>query len=292
MYKPEIQQFYTPIIQQHIHPDLEVLDVKPIPGGCINNAQRLSTIKGEFFLKWNDGVPVDFFRKEFEGLNYLRKYSPLTIPKPIAVGKQEQIPYLLMEFIVPGKRAKIFWEDFGEKLGDLHRVTHETFGFYHQNYIGALKQFNEPEETWIDFFIKKRIMPQLKLAQSKKLIATNTISKFEILFQKLPEILTEEKPGLLHGDLWSGNVMIDAKGYACLLDPAVYYGNREIEIAFTQLFGGFDDTFYKAYFYNFPTAKGFEKRAEIYNLYPLLVHVNLFGGSYLSAVESVLKRYS
>ncbi|MEL7006538.1 MAG: fructosamine kinase family protein, partial [Bacteroidota bacterium] len=147
-------------------------------------------------------------------------------------------------------------------------------------------------ESWIDFFIKERLEKQLRLAYSRELVDNNFLHKFRSLYLHLPNILINEPPSLLHGDLWSGNYLINSHGNASIIDPAVYYGNREIELAFTHLFGGFDSRFYQSYQEAWPLESGFENRMEIYNLYPLLVHVNLFGTSYLSGVLQVLKKYT
>ena len=285
-------EFYTEIIQKHIHPSLEVLEIKPIQGGCINNAQRLSTIKGDFFIKSNRDVTTDYFEKEALALELLHKENIITIPRVLGTGEIAQTPYLLLEYIHSKHNKPDYWKDFGIKLAMLHRVTYDQYGLEFDNYIGSLPQKNAFEKDWVTFFIEKRLKEQLKLGKSKKLITNELESKFDALFNKLADIIPPSRPSLIHGDLWSGNVMTDSTGFVCLMDPSCYYANREIEIAFTQLFGGFDEAFYTSYFSEFPVEKDYEKRAEIYNLYPLLVHVNMFGGSYLNAVNSILKRYT
>ncbi len=284
-------EFYNQILQKHIASNVEMLETKPIEGGCINNAQRISTIKGDFFIKWNADVSPDVFEKESLGLELLRKQNIISIPQVLGVGTSDNIPYLLLEFIQPSKRKPDYWKDFGKKLARLHQVNTENYGLNYNNFIGSLTQNNTEKPKWIDFYIENRLKHQLKIGKSKKLISAAIEEKFERLFEKLPDLLIEEKPSLLHGDLWTGNVMTDTQGYVCLLDPAIYYGNREIELASTQLFGGFEPDFFSAYFQDYPMKKGFEKRFEIYQLYPLLVHVNLFGEKYLPALNSILKKH-
>jgi protein-ribulosamine 3-kinase len=284
--------FYNEILQKHIHPSLEVLEIKPMGGGCINNAQRVNTIKGDFFIKSNINAPKDFFEKEAKCLELLAKQEIITIPKVLGSGIISDTPYLLLEYINSGKRKENFWTDFGTKLARLHKVSQQNFGLDFDNYIGLLPQHNGFEKDWLTFFWEKRIKAQIEIGKSKKLITKEIEIKFDKLYEKLPELLVIEKPSLIHGDLWGGNVMVDTKGEICLMDPSSCFSHREMEIAATHLFGGFEKEFYNAYFQEFPVAKEIEKRIEVYNLYPLLVHTNLFGGTYMNAVNGILKRYT
>ena len=184
-----------------------------------------------------------------------------------------------------------FWENFGRGLAKLHKTTSDYFVLDHNNYIGSLTQSNRKRDNWIDFFVEERLGFQLKLARDSHLIDSGVLSAAEGLFNRLNEIIPKEQSSLLHGDLWSGNFMLGDQGEACLIDPAVYYGHREMDIAMTKLFGGFDHQFYEAYNQEFPMEKGWEQRMDICNLYPLLVHVNLFGGGYVSQLTSILKRF-
>ena len=179
----------------------------------------------------------------------------------------------------------------GARLAALHRCSKDFFGLDHNNYIGSLRQFNHQQTSWVNFFIEQRLNVQLKLAIDSGMMDSKWLNEFESLYAKLPAMLPEEKPSLLHGDLWGGNLITDEKGEPCLIDPAVYFGSREADLAMTKLFGGFDDEFYTSYQHTFPLQPGYDKRFDIYNLYPLLVHVNLFGGSYKSAVANILKAF-
>jgi fructosamine-3-kinase len=173
----------------------------------------------------------------------------------------------------------------------MHRQTNDKFGLDHDNYIGSLNQSNKFHSTWAEFFIEERLMPQLKIAFDNKIIQRSFTRLADQLFPRLHNLCPVERPALLHGDLWSGNFMPTQDGSPCIYDPAVYYGHREMDIAMTKLFGGFDDNFYDAYNENFPLEKEWLKRVDLCNLYPLLVHVNLFGGSYIRQAETTLKQY-
>ena len=261
-------------------------------GGCINQGGRLETSIGIFFLKWNDTKKFPgMFEAESKGLKLLHHQRAIRIPKVLAVGENGSYQFLLLEFIEQQSRSKKFWRQLGNCLASLHRNSFDTYGLDHDNYIGSLRQLNKQDSSWINFFIQQRLAVQVAQAVDSKLAGNNWIKHFDALYKKLPELLTDEKPALLHGDLWSGNLITDESGQPCLIDPAVYYGNRETDLAMTQLFGGFDETFYSSYHDDFPLLPGLEDRLEVYKLYPLLVHVNLFGTSYVPSVEGILRRF-
>lgn len=293
-----MNSFFKHIIETHISSDFSILNIQPVSGGCINSAFRLETSFGYFFLKYNQAQKQEMFEAEKNGLELLSKYSPIRIPKVIGNGIHEiignrvhdQKAYLLLEWVEKGAQSTDFWVDFAQNLAKQHRVTQSKFGLDHNNFIGSLSQINIPNNTWSDFFILKRLEPQIKLARNGNLIDSTTLSQFEVLFTKLDHLIPKEQPALLHGDLWSGNFMCGKDGKAVIFDPAIYYGHRETELAFTQLFGGFSPEFYQLYHESFPLEPGFDERLDIHNLYPLLVHVNLFGSSYLSGIKQTLKR--
>jgi protein-ribulosamine 3-kinase len=263
-----------------------------IGGGCINNAMKVQTNSGIFFLKWNDAKRYPkMFEVEAKGLTLLKETNTIGIPQVIATDEADSYSLILLEFIEPGKRIKNFWEDFGTALAQLHKNSTQLFGLEYSNYIGSLPQSNTQKKSWVDFFIEERLEKQIALAKNSGAINNSTIQQFNSLYKRLPEIIPNEKPSLIHGDLWNGNFMTGADGKAWLIDPAVYYGHREMDLAMSKLFGGFSDEFYESYHEVFPLEKGFEKRVDIPNLYPLLVHVNLFGGSYLSEVKNILSRF-
>jgi fructosamine-3-kinase len=166
-----------------------------------------------------------------------------------------------------------------------------AFGLDSDNYIASLHQKNHQTDNWADFFIEQRLEPMLGMAYFDKLIPLDFLKKFQTIYTKMNSLFPKEKPALLHGDLWSGNVICDQNGKPCLIDPAIYYGHREMDLAFSRLFGGFDSRFYEAYESILPLEPDFESRIGIYNLYPLLVHLNLFGTAYLPGIEKIIKRF-
>ncbi len=283
--------FYETILGDSLKQAFKVFDYASIGGGCIHHAMKVQTDQGLFFVKTNQANDSDMFKKEFLGLQTLREASELYIPDPLGYGIYSSKAYLITEFIESGPRKSDFWEEFGIGLARLHRRKSDRFGFDHDNYIGRLPQKNNFYRRWTDFFIEMRLEVQLKMAVDLHRVDASFSKKFKIFLNLLPGLLPEESPSLVHGDLWSGNFMTGSNGYAVLIDPAVYYGHREMELSFTQMFGGFERLFYESYHHEFPLTPGFDERVEIYNLYPYLVHVNLFGNSYLGGVERVISKY-
>ena len=263
-----------------------------IPGGCINHGGILVTSRGYLFIKWNDrsAFPA-MFEKEAKGLDLLRTTKTIRIPEVIGYDESEIFQFILLELIESKPRVTDFWKIIGQKLAVLHQHSSPSFGLDYSNFIGSLLQHNIPSSSWIDFFIHQRLEFQINLALENRKPVQSLKKKLEKLYLKLPALIPVEKPALLHGDLWSGNLISDQKGYPCLIDPAVYYGHRESELAYTQLFDRFDRIFYQSYEDVFPLERGFEERVDIYNLYPLLVHLNLFGGDYLHQAEAIVNRF-
>lgn len=283
-------------LQQHVEQLLgkSVLHFQSVPGGSINRAAKISTGEGRtYFLKWNASAASDMFPKEEKGLQLLQSAdSKLRIPEVIGSGSTEKrTGFLVIEYIQQGSVKSDSAHIFGRELASLHRHTSDQYGLDHDNYIGKLPQSNSTHENWIDFFIEERLQPQLQQALDAGKLPIQTENHFQNLYKNLPDILTNEPASLLHGDLWGGNYFFDASGQPVIYDPAVYYGNREIEIAFTHLFGGFSPGFYSSYNKNFPLQPRFNERKNIYNLYPLLVHTNLFGGNYARQVEQIAGRF-
>lgn len=274
--------------------DTSVATAISVGGGSINQAVKIETADQlTFFLKWNTSAPKDMFPKEKRGLELLAAAgSGIRIPKIITAERiNDNIDFLLIDFIQEGSRQSNSAEQFGRELAKQHKITADRHGLDYDNYIGRLPQSNEWHNNWIDFFIEERLKPQLKSAIDEGRLDNNISSNFQRLYKKLQALLSEEPASLLHGDLWGGNYFFDTDGEPVIYDPAVYFGNREIELAFTHLFGGFFAAFYDAYQQVFPLEPGFEQRKDIYNLYPLLVHTNLFGGSYVRQVENILKQF-
>jgi len=260
-----------------------------IYGGDINQSYRLAMTDTDYFVKINTADKIDMFNKEAQGLQTLSKTQSFVVPTVYKTGVFKHQSYLLMEFIEKLEDVSNP-ENFAQSLARMHRQTHSKYGFDTDNYIGELPQINTPSPHWIDFYIQNRLQYQIDLAGSK--IPAQIQSAFEKLYQKLPDLLPVEKASFLHGDLWNGNYFYNSQGQAVVFDPAVYYGHREVDLAMMSLFGGFERKIYEIYNEAFPLESGWKNRLKIYQLYPLLVHVNLFGISYLTSIEQILNEYA
>ena len=261
-------------------------------GGCINQGGKVTTSRDTYFLKWNDAKKFPgMFAAEARGLALLADANTRLVPRVIDTGPAERFQFLLLEYISPGRKAADYWEKFGLRLALLHKRSSDHFGLDHNNYIGSLPQLNRERTSWTEFFIHERLLPQLHMARDAGRMDHTLIKKFDALFNRLPSLLSEEQPSLLHGDLWSGNLMTASAGGPCLIDPAVYYGNREVDLAMTQLFGGFDPSYLESYDEVFPLTAGYAERLDLHNLYPLLVHLNLFGAGYRGQIDSIVRRF-
>jgi len=275
--------------------DYKISSVSRVSGGSINEAAKLDIEEvGPAFLKWNRTADPDMFEKEVSGLNLLRDAETgLRVPEVLLQGTVDgSTGYLLLEYIEDGRPGNRSAQDFGEQLASLHDHRGESFGLDEDNYIGRLPQSNNRHSDWINFFIDERMEPQLQMAMKSGKFGSAITGAFNNMYRKLDEIFPKDRPSLLHGDLWGGNFFYDTEGTAVIYDPAVYYGHREIELAFTHLFGGFPSAFYEAYNKALPLEPGFKQRKDIYNLYPLLVHTNLFGGSYARQVEGIVTQFN
>lgn len=268
------------------------LQVATVGGGSINYTYRITAGNNQFFCKINS--LTDFpglFDAEQKGLELLAQQQLIRIPRVIANERYGNNQVLILEWIEQGLQTEAFWETFGRQLAALHHQQQNRFGLDADNYMGALPQINEPTDNWIDFFINQRLQPQIKLAINHHLLETAHVAQFERLYHKLAELFPAEPAALLHGDLWSGNYLCDATGQPVLIDPAVYYGHRSMDLAMTTLFGGFDALFYESYAYHFPLPANYQQQWEVCNLYPLLIHLNLFGKSYLAGILNTIRRY-
>ena len=269
-----------------------------VHGGDANDAYELFLSDGKrLFLKTNRISNADFFRAEAEGVAAIKATETIRVPHIHAIGTGDGISFILMEYIDRAGAGRDFWEELGVSLAALHKAETSSFvnggkyGFKSDNYIGAGRQKNTPGNSWIEFFSECRLRPQLELASGY--FDSSTIMKANRLLDSLDRFLYEpERPSLLHGDLWSGNFMSDETGHPMLIDPAVYVGCNEADIAMTELFGGFDKRFYASYFKAMGAIPEYESRRDLYNLYHLTNHLNLFGGAYLPAVMRTIERYS
>lgn len=282
MVPKKIEEQIKDIIRSDIGGKSSLLDFSAVSGGSINNCFKIITSSGRFFLKYNKNSSIEMFEVESRGLDLLRESSSFYIPKVVSYKKN----YLLMEFIEEEKKDGHFWEKFGRRLSEMHKKTNSYYGLDHNNFIGSLAQKNNFVNRWSDFFINQRLMPQLSLGS----FSNDFLLSFDKLFVKIDSFFPKEPPSLLHGDLWSGNFLVSSS-LPVLIDPAVYFGFREMDIAMSKLFGGFDSSFYSSYNEQNPLSDGWEDRLDICNLYPLLVHVNLFGGSYYNQVKRILTRF-
>lgn len=264
----------------------------PATGGCINNGGIAIFDQEKVFLKWNSANDFPgMFEAEARGLDLLRKGS-LKIPFIIGIQQTNKYSYIILEPIYEGASSANYWENLGSGLADIHKLSNDVFGLDHDNYMGSLAQANDPFQNWIEFFIEKRIKPQVALAYNHQRLTNTDLLAAESFYKHLEDILPSEKPSLVHGDLWSGNIMRSETGQPVLIDPAVSFSHREVDLAMTKLFGGFDSKFYKSYHEAFPLVNGFENRIKIYQLYPLLIHLNLFGRSYYNQCHSILSNYA
>jgi protein-ribulosamine 3-kinase len=274
-------------------PPLAELRMQQIGGGSINAAYQLSTLhNARWFAKFNHIASFpDLFPGESDGLALLRHNGAIRVPETIACLQGDGYQLLLLEWIDSGLRTPGFWKVFGEQLAALHRQTARIFGLPHDNYMGALPQDNSPSPDWITFFIKRRLEPQLRLATDAGLLDKTVLQHFQGLYARLPDLFPTEPPALLHGDLWSGNFLCDTNSRPVLIDPAVYYGHRSMDLAMTTLFGGFEKPFYEAYNHHYPFPPDHRRQWDICNLYPLLIHLNLFGPSYQSQILNTIRSF-
>ena len=260
-----------------------------VSGGDINQAEELTLADGRVvFAKTNARADPAMFPAEARGLAWLAEAGALRVPRVLAVSG-EAPSFLVLERIVAGRRRPDFDEALGRGLAALHRFGAPTFGLDHDNFIGRLPQSNAPAPTWAEFYRARRIEPQLRLAADEGLASPRMLRGGERLLAAMEELVgAPEPPSRLHGDLWGGNLLVDEAGAPCLIDPAVHGGHRELDLAMMRLFGGFGPRVFAAYHEAHPLAPGHEERVPLYQLYYLLVHVNLFGGSYVASVERAL----
>lgn len=263
-----------------------------VHGGDINEAYLLYSTNRKYFLKVNQSSKYPgMFEKESVGLNALWTNGNLFVPHVIKNGIVQDQQYLLLEWIETGKPTADFWEAFGAGMALLHKQPQSNFGWEHDNYIGSLPQKNTKHKLWDLFYTECRIMPLVMQLGDTGVFDRNDISAAELFCKSAQQLFPGESPALLHGDLWSGNFMINQKGSAAIFDPAVYYGHREMDIGMTKLFGGFDERFYHAYNEVYPLEQNWKQRLPLTQLYPVLVHALLFGGHYVQNARAIIKNF-
>jgi fructosamine-3-kinase len=269
-----------------------VVGARPITGGDINRAEAVTLGDGRrLFVKTNAHEPPGMFAAEARGLAWLAEARALRVPEVVAHGPG----FLALELVVAAPAARDFDERLGRGLAALHRYGAPRFGLDEDNFIGRLPQDNaavmDADDAWATFYRARRLEPQLRRAVDGGLSSARLRRGFERLFSSLAELVgPPELPARLHGDLWGGNLLCDDAGAPCLCDPAVYGGHREIDLAMMRLFGGFSARTFEAYDEAWPLADGHAARVPLYQLYPLMVHVNLFGGGYVGQVEALVDR--
>lgn len=272
---------------------IKIEQVQPVSGGDISKAYLLTAESERFFCKVNPSLSAfDMFRTEKASLEAIAHTKTIATPKILLCEKLEIGGLLLMEHIESKSPSSKEMALLGHQLAALHKLSSaETFGWEAGNYIGSLSQSNNKLSSWADFYVQERLLPQLRMAVDADLLSPNEIPSGSGLLKTCTITFPEVRPSLLHGDLWSGNFLISEAGTPFLIDPAVYYGHNEVDLAMTKLFGGFGEVFYSAYREHIPTTPLEKERTDIYQLYYLLVHLNLFGTTYKGAVMSILKRY-
>lgn len=257
----------------------------PIGGGDINQAYRVTDGSKDYFLKVHPNMTEAFFQAEVDGLKALGEV--VRVPETFVTGVHDHIAYLLMEWIEPGQGDQ---RDIGKALTAIHGKKQETFGYAQDNYLGLLPQINTQGTDWWSFYFTNRIELQIEIAKQRNRWTKQREQAYDALKERVLTRWSDLnfRPSLLHGDFWSGNTFFDTQGQPIFVDPAVSYGHRELDIAMGQLFGGFRQSLFDAYQEAYPLDQDWQERIPVYQLYYLLVHLNLFGESYGSAVDRIL----
>ena len=275
-------------IAQTTEKPFEIEKSHPVSGGCINQGYAVSGNGLIYFVKINQANQEAMFAAEALGLKQIHATKTIRVPEPICWGIADKSSYLVLEWLEFGGGDSQSWEKMGRNLARLHQVSlSDRFGWHCNNTIGSTPQINTISNSWADFFAHQRIGYQLRLAKER---GGNFPDEDQVI-PAISEILSQHQPhpSLVHGDLWSGNAAITVDGEPVILDPATYWGDREVDLAMTELFGGFPAAFYRGYNDVFPLDAGYQKRKTLYNLYHILNHFNLFGGGYASQANRMLQ---
>ena len=274
-------------IAEKIGRDFAIANTKSVSGGCINQGYKISGDGAEYFVKLNDASQVEMFAAEAIGLEQMYATQTITVPQPICWGTAGSNSYIVLQWLDLGRGNSQSWTEMGRQLAAMHREgTRDSFGWERNNTIGSTPQINTSMDNWADFFAEQRIGYQLKLAKRRGGSFPDTAKVVNAVRDRLAN--RQPEASLVHGDLWSGNAAITADGAPVILDPATYYGDRETDIAMTELFGGFPAAFYNGYNEAWQLDSGYRQRKSIYNLYHVLNHFNLFGGGYASQAKRTI----
>lgn len=274
-------------ITQTIGQKFESRDRRAVSGGCINQGYRITDGTQAYFVKLNRASQIAMFEAEALGLQQMLATQTIFVPKPICWGTAADSAYLVLEWLELGRGSHQAWGEMGRQLAKLHQAQGATaFGWERNNTIGSTPQINTWTADWTQFFTQHRIGYQLQLAKQRG----GHFPQGDRLLAAIPELLTHNpQPSLVHGDLWSGNAAVTQSGQPVIFDPALYWGDREVDLAMTELFGGFPAEFYQGYNQIFALESGYQQRKPLYNLYHILNHFNLFGGSYESQANQLLR---
>lgn len=282
------QQLKTILPKQH------GISFSTVEGGYINRSYCIESGSKKVFCKTNSASKFpQLLRKEKNSLEFISKHGIIKTPGVIDHFEVAGYQVLMLEWINQGERTKSFWKKFGEQLAALHLISNEHFGREEDNYMGSIPQNNQPASNWIGFFVHQRLEPLVTKCREQKLLKKKHLSKFEKLYRIINNVYDhQEKPALLHGDLWKGNFLCDDKSKPVLIDPSVYFGHRSIDLGMTTFYNSFDPQFYEAYKYHFPLPSNYKEQWEISNLYALLISLLLFGKSLLPPIDLTLKRFT
>jgi len=261
--------------------------VRDLHGGDINRAALIQSGNTNWFVKYRDNAPAGMFEAEALALEKISATGCIRVPEAIAWGADDDTSWLVLEYLELTSSGPATL--LGEQLAALHEVSADSFGWSHNNYIGVTPQFNQQTDNWSEFWRDYRLKPQLAMAKAAG-FGSRLVDRGDRLLENLDQLMQDHEPtaSLLHGDLWAGNKAYTSAGQPVIFDPASYYGDRETDIAMTELFGGFEPAFYSAYRSNSPLSDGYPLRRELYNLYHMLNHLNLFGSGYLSRCENII----
>ncbi len=275
-------------IAQATNTDFQIQDTRSVSGGCINQGYQVIGSSQQYFVKLNQAPKIEMFQAEALGLQQMIATKTLVVPQPVCSGIAGNSSYLVLEWLDLGRGSSDGWQEMGKQLALMHKQgTNSQFGWNLNNTIGSTPQINDWSDNWADFFAEQRIGYQLNLAKRKD----SGFSNSDQVVRVIRDQLAEHQPvaSLVHGDLWSGNADITTEGQPTIFDPASYYGDREVDIAMTELFGGFPASFYQGYDQQWQLDTSYKNRKNIYNLYHILNHFNLFGGGYGHQAQRMIR---